>query len=174
MPYKAWHQCSSMHAHYLKAAHSHDTRINPHIHGHRQRRVPTLVLCASEDPKPEDDAYLETILGDAAGRTPKQLSARAQKQLQQLRADRNKPHYAQTTTTDDISAISVETQSSSDVDAAALPTSTSLSGRGQTDRLPTKAELLGTLGTVNRKDKTHQVHAVALRCMSRSPSPETD
>ncbi|KAL0022905.1 hypothetical protein WJX77_005766 [Trebouxia sp. C0004] len=90
-------------------------------------------------------------LGDAAGRTPKQLSARAQKQLQQLRADRNKPHYAQTTTTDDISAISVETQSSSDVDAAALPTSTSLSGRGQTDRLPTKAELLGTLGTVNRK-----------------------
>ncbi|KAL0044266.1 hypothetical protein WJX82_008111 [Trebouxia sp. C0006] len=140
-----------MHAQYPKAARFHDTRSNLYIHGHHQRRVSILVFGASEDAAPVDDAYLETILGDAAGRTPKQLSARAKKQLQQLRADRNKPHNAQTKTTDDPSAISVETQSSSNGNAAALSPSTSFSSRGQTDRLPTKAELRGTLGTVNRK-----------------------
>lgn len=151
MSHKAWHHRNSMHAQHQKAARFHNTRSSLCIHGHRQRRVSTFVFGAPEDATPADDAYLITILGDAAGRTPKQLSARAQKQLQQLRADRNKPRDIRTTTKDDTSAISVQTKSSSNGKEAALPPSTRLSSRGQTDRLPTKAELRGTLGTVNRK-----------------------
>ena len=81
MPHNAWHQRSSMHAHYPKAARFHDTRSNLYIHGRHQRHVSILVLGASEDATPVDDAYLETILGDAAGRTPKQLSVSTSSRL---------------------------------------------------------------------------------------------
>ena len=70
-----------MHAQYPKAARFHDTRSNLYIHGHHQRRVSILVFGASEDAAPVDDAYLETILGDAAGRTPKQLSVSTSSRL---------------------------------------------------------------------------------------------
>lgn len=81
MPHKAWHQRSSVHVQCPTAARFHDTRSNLYAQGHRQRRVSILVFGASEDATSVDDAYLETILGDAAGRTPKQLSVSTSSRL---------------------------------------------------------------------------------------------
>ena len=85
------------------------------------------------------------------------LQPKAQKQLQQLRLERmgplDHPHAAQSATSDGFgnltstSASTASAQSNND----SLAQEDSLAALGTTERLPTKAELRGTLGTVNRK-----------------------
>lgn len=85
------------------------------------------------------------------------LQPKAQQQLQQLRLAQmgplDHPHAARTSTSDGFGSLTSTSAST----ASALSNSDSLAqedllaASGTTEPLPTKAELRGTLGTVNRK-----------------------
>ena len=79
------------------------------------------------------------------------LQARAQKQLQQLRKDRKGPSKVHDIVAETKSTFE-HSQSSSNNNAAGLQAARRpLKSPDKPEKLPTKAELRGTLGTVNRQ-----------------------
>lgn len=85
------------------------------------------------------------------------LQPKAEKRLQQLRLERMGPldhsHAAQSPTTDAVGSLNSTSASTASAlsNSDSLAQEDSLAASGTTERLPTKAELRGTLGTVNRK-----------------------
>ncbi|KAL3142359.1 hypothetical protein ABBQ38_002696 [Trebouxia sp. C0009 RCD-2024] len=122
----------------------------------RARTLPLLPRAehqnSEETCSQEEAAYMKRLLGDSARRLPKQLSAKAQKQLQQLRLERKGPLEVQRSPASNgadgqIAKSATPLPHSSDKHAA----EPSGADSAAVERLPTKAELRGTLGTVNRK-----------------------
>ena len=99
-----------------------------------------------------------------------QMQARAQKQLQQLRADRKRPQGLDNAA----SNISVNAKHSTNGNAATVQADAlSHWERPVAETLPTKAELRGTLGTVNRKVHAHTLSLLqAYSCTMSVPCPD--
>ena len=76
MPNKAWHYQSVMHGFGQKPARfqNQQTRVGTSRRHQQCRGAYGDKEGFPEDVRPEDAAYLEKILGDSAGRLPKQLS----------------------------------------------------------------------------------------------------
>lgn len=96
------------------------------------------------------------------------LQPKAQKQLQQLRLERmgplDHPHAIQSSTTAGFGSLTSTSASTASAlsNSDSLAQEDSLAASRTTQRLPTKAELRGTLGTVNRKVHMATVHCQAL------------